>query len=334
MRTEITETNVEHIAQVREDKSARLAVTVFPLIIIAAFLLGFLLPEQTAVLGTYTQVALGIIMFAMGVTLTIPDFALVAKRPLPILLGVVAQFVIMPMLAIALVFVFQLPAELAVGVILVGSAPGGTSSNVITYLARGDVALSVTMTSVSTLLAPIFTPLLTLWLAGSMLPVDAGAMAMSIVQMVLIPIIAGLLVRWVLRRWIDNVLPILPWISVLGIAYVVVAVVAGSADKIVEAGLLVLLVVILHNGLGYLLGYLAGKIFGYPESVARTTSVEVGMQNSGLAATLAAAHFNPVAALPAAVFSVWHNISGGLLAVFFRYRSTQHQARTRVQDAS
>lgn len=316
-----------------EDRSARIAVTIFPAIIIIAFLIGFLFPTQTAPLAEFTNIALGIIMFAMGLTLTIPDFALVVKRPLPILLGVVAQYMIMPLIAIALVFAFQLPAELAIGVILVGCTPGGTSSNVITYLSKGDVALSVTMTSVSTLLAPIFTPLLTLWLAGSLLPVDAGAMATSIVQMVLIPIIAGLLVRWLLRKWIDTVLPILPWISVLGIAYVVVAVVSGSADSIVEAGLLVLLVVILHNGLGYLLGYFASRLFRYPERVARTTAVEVGMQNSGLSATLAAAHFSPVAALPAAVFSVWHNISGGLLALFFRYRSARQDKRDRAKTA-
>lgn len=317
-----------------EDRSARLAVTVFPAIIIAAFLIGFFFPDQTAPLANFTSLALGIIMFAMGVTLTIPDFALVAKRPLPVLLGVISQYVIMPAIALGLIVAFQLPAELAIGVILVGCAPGGTSSNVITYLSKGDVALSVTMTSVSTLLAPIFTPILTLWLAGRLMPVEVDAMALSIVQMVLIPIIAGLIVRWLLRKWIDTVLPVLPWISVLGIAYVVVAVVSGSADKIVEAGLLVLLVVVLHNGLGYLLGYFASRIFRYPERIARTTAVEVGMQNSGLAATLAAAHFSPVAALPAAVFSVWHNISGGLLAVFFRYRSARAAKRAAVETAA
>jgi BASS family bile acid:Na+ symporter len=309
----------------REDRSARLAVTIFPVIIIVAFLAGFLFPAQTAPLAPYVNLALGIIMFAMGVTLTLPDFALVVKRPLPVLLGVIAQFVIMPGIAILLVLIFQLPTELAVGVILVGCAPGGTSSNVITYLSKGDVALSVTMTSVSTLLAPLFTPILTLWLAGALLPVDAGSMAWSIVQLVLLPVIGGLVVRWILKRWIDKVLPALPWVSVLGIAYVVVAVVSGSADKIVDAGLLVLLVVFLHNGFGYLLGYFASRIFRYPERVARTTAVEVGMQNSGLAATLAASHFSPIAALPAAVFSVWHNISGGLLAVFFRYRSARQE---------
>ena len=304
----------------REDRSAKLAVTVFPLIIIAAFLLGFLLPDVVKPAAGFVSVALGVIMFGMGLTLTLPDFALVVKRPLPVLLGVVAQYVIMPAVAIALATVFQLPPELAVGVILVGCAPGGTSSNVISYLAKGDVALSVTMTSISTLLAPLLTPVLTLWLAGQYLPVSAESMALSIVQLVLVPVIAGLIVRWALRRWIGAVLPVLPWLSVLGIAYVVAAVVSGSADKLLSAGLLVLLVVVLHNGFGYALGYLAAKLTRADERAARTTAVEVGMQNSGLAATLAAKYFDPVAALPAAVFSVWHNISGGLLALWFRRR--------------
>src|SRR5699024_6209239 len=153
-------------------------------------------------------------------------------------------------------------------------------------------------------------------------------------QMVLIPIIAGLIVRWLLRKWIDTVLPVLPWIRVRGIAYVVVAVVSGSADEVAEAGLLGLLVVVVHHGLGDLLGCFASRISRYPERIARTTAVAVGMQNSGLAATLAAAHFSPVAALPAAVFSVWHNISGGLLAVFFRYRSARAAKRAAVETAA
>lgn len=323
------------VAASSEDKSARLAVTVFPIIIIAAFLLGFLAPDAVAPFAGHVNLALGIIMFGMGLTLTIPDFSLVVKRPLPVLLGVSAQYVIMPGLAILLVTAFSLPPALAIGVILVGCAPGGTSSNVITYLAKGDVALSVTMTSISTLLAPLFTPVLTLWLAGEMLPVDAGSMAMSIVQMVLIPIIAGLLVRWLLRKWIDKILPILPWVSVVGIAYVVAAVVSGSAERIIQAGLLVLAVVILHNGFGYLLGYFSARVFKYPQRTARTVSVEVGMQNSGLAATLATTHFSPEAALPAAVFSVWHNISGGLLALFYRAQSArQDKAKAAELEAA
>ncbi|MGY5765793.1 bile acid:sodium symporter family protein [Brachybacterium sp. DNPG3] len=307
-----------------EDRSARVAVTVFPVIILAAAAFGFLLPDAGQTIAPYTAIFLGIIMFAMGLTLTLPDFALVAKRPLPVLIGVVAQYLLMPLTGFAIAWLLNLPPELAAGVILVGCAPGGTSSNVITYLSKADTALSVTMTSISTLLAPILTPLLTLWLAGAYMPLDAGDMALSIVKMVLIPVIGGLVVRLLLSKLVDRVLPALPWVSVIGISLVVVAVVSGSADKIVEAGLLVLAAVILHNAFGYLLGYWFARVLRQPVRTARTTSIEVGMQNSGLAATLAASYFSPAAALPGAVFSIWHNLSGAVLAMYYRRSADKH----------
>ena len=303
-----------------EDRSARTAVTVFPVLILAAFAVALLIPAQLSPLSAGTNYALGIIMFGMGLTLTPPDFALVVKRPLPVLVGVVAQFVIMPTLAWVLAKAFQLDPMLAAGVILVGCAPGGTSSNVISYLARGDVALSVTMTSISTLLAPLMTPLLTQWLAGQYMPVDAGSMAMSIVRMVLVPVVGGLIVRVLFSGFVERILPAMPWVSVLGICYVVLAVVSKSATTILSAGLLVLLVVACHNVLGYLLGYGAGRILGRDARVCRTISIEVGMQNSGLAATLAGTYFSPEAALPGAVFSTWHNLSGAVLAAVYRRR--------------
>ena len=301
-----------------EDRSARTAVTVFPVLILAAFAIALLLPTRLSPLSAGTNWALGIIMFGMGLTLTPPDFALVVKRPLPVLIGVVAQFVIMPALAWALARAFRLDPALAAGVILVGCAPGGTSSNVISYLAKGDVALSVTMTSISTLLAPLMTPLLTRWLAGQYMPVDAGSMAMSIVRMVLVPVVGGLVVRVLFARAVERVLPAMPWVSVLGICYVVLAVVSTSAATILSAGLLVLLVVACHNVLGYLLGYGAGRLVCRSARIRRTISIEVGMQNSGLAATLAASYFSPEAALPGAVFSTWHNLSGAVLAAVYR----------------
>ena len=303
-----------------EDRSARTAVTVFPVLILAAFAVALLIPAQLSPLSAGTNYALGIIMFGMGLTLTPPDFALVVRRPLPVLVGVVAQFVIMPTLAWVLAKAFQLDPMLAAGVILVGCAPGGTSSNVISYLARGDVALSVTMTSISTLLAPLMTPLLTQWLAGQYMPVDAGSMGMSIVRMVLVPVVGGLIVRVLFSGFVERILPAMPWVSVLGICYVVLAVVSKSATTILSAGLLVLLVVACHNVLGYLLGYGAGRILGRDARVCRTISIEVGMQNSGLAATLAGTYFSPEAALPGAVFSTWHNLSGAVLAAVYRRR--------------
>ena len=313
-----------------EDRSARIAVTVFPVLILAAFAVSLVAPARLSPLSAWTSIALGIIMFGMGLTLTPPDFALVARRPLPVLVGVVAQFVIMPTLAWILAKVFGLDPALAAGVILVGCAPGGTSSNVISYLAKGDVALSVTMTSISTLLAPLMTPLLTSWLAGQYMPVDAGAMTMSIVKMVLVPVVGGLVVRILFARAVERVLPAMPWVSVLGICYVVLAVVSKSAEKILSAGLLILLVVACHNVLGYLLGYGAGRMLGRDARVCRTISIEVGMQNSGLAATLAVAYFSPAAALPGAVFSTWHNLSGAVLAAIYRRLDGRSPAAARA----
>ncbi|MGO1321245.1 MAG: bile acid:sodium symporter family protein [Galactobacter sp.] len=308
-----------------EDRSARIAVTVFPLLILAAAAIGFFFVDFGQTLAPGTNTYLGIIMFAMGLTLTLPDFALVAKRPLPVLIGVVAQYLIMPLLGFCVAWALQLDPALAAGVILVGCAPGGTSSNVITYLSKADTALSVTMTSISTLLAPIMTPLLTLWLAGKYMDVSAGDMALSIVKIVLIPVLAGLVIRLLFSKFIDKVLPVLPWLSVVGISLVVISVVSGSADKVVDAGLIVLLAVVLHNALGYLLGFWFARALRVPVRAARTTSIEVGMQNSGLAAGLAAKYFTPEAALPGAVFSIWHNLSGAVLAMYYRRTADKHQ---------
>ncbi|WP_193106579.1 bile acid:sodium symporter family protein [Brachybacterium sp. FME24] len=313
----------------KEDRSARIAVTVFPALILASAAFAFFVPSAGQAIAPLTSIFLGVIMFAMGLTLTIPDFALVVRRPLPVLLGIIAQFVIMPLVGLGISVLLQLPPELAVGVILVGCAPGGTSSNVIAYLSRADTALSVTMTSISTLLAPIFTPLLTLWLAGSYLPIAAGDMAMSIVQMVLIPVIGGLVVRLLLGNLVTRILPALPWVSVAGISLVIIAVVSGSTEAIVSAGALVLLAVVLHNGIGYLAGYWLARLLKQGERASRTTSIEVGMQNSGLAATLAASAFSPAAALPGAIFSIWHNLSGAMLAMYYRRSSDTHQSDAR-----
>ncbi|WP_040158724.1 bile acid:sodium symporter family protein [Nigerium massiliense] len=315
----------------KEDRSARVAVTVFPLLVLAAAVIGFVFSPVMVGLGPHVNTLLIVIMFGMGLTLTLPDFKLVVTRPLPILIGVAAQYLIMPLVGWTVARVLQLPPDLAAGVILVGCAPGGTSSNVVSYLAKADTALSVTMTSVSTLLAPLMTPLLTLWLAGAYMPVDGPGMALSIVQIVLVPVLGGLLVRLLLPKLVDPLLPAMPWISVLAISGVVTAVVAGSATRVVSAGLIVFVAVVLHNGLGYLLGYLAGRLTGRSERACRTIAIEVGMQNSGLAAGLAAKYFNPAAALPAAVFSIWHNLSGALLAMYFRRSGDRHRSETTAE---
>lgn len=304
----------------REDRSAKVAVTVFPLIILGALVGGLIFPDAAAPLLSGVNYALMVIMFGMGLTLTLPDFAVVARRPWPIILGVLLQFIVMPLSALFVTWAFHLDPALAVGVILVGCAPGGTASNVVAYLAKGDVALSVAMTSVSTLLSPLVTPILTKYLAGQYMPVDAPAMAKSIMMIVFIPVVLGLIVRRLMPRFVATVLPALPWMSVLGISYAVLGLVGASSERILSGGLLVLAVVIVHNALGLGLGYGVARISGVGESAARTTAIEVGMQNSGLAAGLGAQYFTPEAAVPGAIFSVWHNVSGSALAAFFQRR--------------
>jgi bile acid:Na+ symporter, BASS family len=256
------------------------------------------------------------------------DFAIVAKHPKAVVLGVLAQYTVMPLLGWGIAHALGLPPLLVVGMVLVGSAPGGTASNVIVYLARGDVALSVAMTSISTMLAPFVTPLLVLGLAGSSLPVSASDLFLSILQVVLFPVVAGLLLRMAAKRFVERILPVLPLVSVVGIVLVVAAVVGANADAVLSTGLLVALAVVLHNSLGLGLGYLVGMVGGMPESARRAVSVEVGMQNSGLAAALATAHFAPLAALPAALFSVWHNLSGALVATYWARRAPRDATGT------
>lgn len=305
-----------------EERNARIAVTLFPLLILAGGAVALASPSSFTGLAPWINPLLGLIMFGMGLTLTPPDFAVIAKRPIPVIIGVVAQYAIMPFLGWLIAAALGLPPALAAGVILVGCCPGGTASNVVSYLAKGDVALSVAMTSVSTLMAPLLTPVLALWLAGQYMPVDAGAMAWSIAQIVLLPVLLGLVIRRFAAGLVAKALPALPWISVLAITLVVTAVVAGSAKAIFAAGLLVLAAVVLHNGLGYALGYGAARLFKLPVPARRTTAIEVGMQNSGLAAGLARQYLTPEAALPGAIFSVWHNVSGAVLAAYWRRRGT------------
>lgn len=309
----------------REDRNARVAVTVFPILVLAAALFGFFFAPTARVLTPHVNTLLIVIMFGMGLTLTLPDFKLVLTRPLPILIGVIAQYAIMPLAGWAVARVLGLPPDLAAGLILGGCAPGGTASNVVSYLAKADTALSVTMTSISTLIAPIMTPLLTLWLAGAYMPVDGLGMAMSIVQIVLVPVLGGLLLRLLLPRLTEPLLPAMPWVSVIAISGVVAAVVSGSASRVLLAGPIVFLAVVLHNGIGYLLGYWSGRLTGQTVRASRMIAIEVGMQNSGLAAGLASLYFNPTAALPGAVFSIWHNLSGALLAMFFRRSGELHR---------
>jgi BASS family bile acid:Na+ symporter len=309
----------------------------FALLVLAGGVVGLLAPAQSAAVAPHIPLLLGVIMFGMGLTMRPVDFAIVAKHPKAVILGVLAQYTVMPLLGFAIAHLFGLPPLLVVGMVLVGAAPGGTSSNVIVYLARGDVALSVAMTSISTLLAPFLTPLIVLGLAGSTLPVAAGDLFLSIVQMVLVPVVAGLLLRRFATRAVEAVLPALPLVSVIGIVVVVAAVVGANADAVLSTGLLLALAVVLHNVLGLGIGYGLGAVSRVPESARRAVSIEVGMQNSGLAAALATAHFAPLAALPGALFSVWHNLSGAVAATFWARRAPkdappEHETEAAARD--
>lgn len=259
---------------------------------------------------------LGVVMLGMGLTLNPSDFKTVFSRPKDVIAGCAAQFVVMPLLALLLTKAFSLPVEIALGVVLVGCCPGGTASNVITYLSKGDLSLSVAMTTVSTLLAPFLTPFLTWALIGETVDVDVVSMFLSIFFVVILPVALGLTIQRFLPRFTKVVSTYLPSFSVLVIALIVMIVVSLNSAKLLSCGALVVLVVVLHNIMGLALGYAVAKLLRMSGAKARAVSIEVGMQNSGLASSLALTSFAqyPLAAVPGAVFSVWHNISGAIFA--------------------
>lgn len=297
----------------------------FALWVIVFAALALWQPEFFVWLKAYIPWILGIIMLGMGMTMTVDDFKGVLQSPKAVLIGVVAQFVVMPGLAYVLCKLFNLPPEIAVGVILVGCCPGGTASNVITYMAKGNVALSVACTSVSTLLAPVLTPAIFYLLASQWLKIDAASMFISISQVVLLPIVLGLILRTWLKRQVESYIQVMPLVSVIAIVAIVAAIIGGSKAAILQSGLLILAVVILHNGLGYLLGFTAARFFKLPYADSKAIAIEVGMQNSGLGVALAAVHFaaSPITAVPSAIFSLWHNISGPALATYWASKHKQ-----------
>ncbi len=295
----------------------------FALWVILFSAIALMLPDLFVWLRAYIPWMLGLIMFGMGMTMTPGDFKSILQSPKAVAIGVVAQFMVMPGLAFLLCQLFQLPAEIAIGVILVGCCPGGTASNVITYMAKGNTALSVACTSVSTLLAPLLTPAIFYLLASQWIEINALSMLISILQVVLFPIILGLIVRALIKTKVEGYIQVMPVISVIAIVAIVAAIIAGSKTQILESGLMILGLVALHNGMGYLLGYWASRIFKLAEIDCRAVSIEVGMQNSGLGVALAATHFaaSPITAVPSAIFSLWHNISGPALATYWAAKS-------------
>lgn len=263
-----------------------------------------------------------VVMFGMGLTMKLDDFKVVFTQPKDVLIGCLAQFTVMPILAFSLGKIFGLEAGLLAGVILVGTCPGGTSSNVITYMSKGNVALSVGMTSVNTLLSPIVTPAITYLLLRTSVKVDMLAMCLSILQVVILPIALGFVVNKFAKKFVAKVIDILPVVSVIAICLIVSTVVSHNAEKILTTGAIVFVVVILHNLLGYACGFGLGKVLKMDMPKTKALTVEIGMQNSGLATSLANTAFPSLAmaTVPGAIFSVWHNISGAILANILRNR--------------
>ena len=299
-------------------------------IILLSAILALFFPSYFSFLSpSIINPMLGVVMLGMGLTLNPSDFKTVFSRPKDVIAGCAAQFVVMPLLALLLTKAFSLPAEIALGVVLVGCCPGGTASNVITYLSKGDLSLSVAMTTVSTLLAPFLTPFLTWALIGETVDVDVVSMFLSIFFVVILPVALGLTIQRFLPRLTKVVSTYLPSFSVLVIALIVIIVVSLNSAKLLSCGALVVLVVVLHNIMGLALGYAVAKLLRMSGAKSKAVSIEVGMQNSGLASSLALTSFAqyPLAAVPGAVFSVWHNISGAIVARVYSSMSDKNGSK-------
>ncbi|AFL68247.1 bile acid:sodium symporter family protein [Sulfurospirillum barnesii] len=291
--------------------------TLFPLWALLFSILAYSVPEHIVPYKAYITPLLVAIMFFMGVTLRLEDFARVLKKPKPIILTILLQFTIMPLAALLLSKALGFSTELLIGMVLVGAVSGGTASNVITYLAKGDVALSITMTITSTLLSIVATPFLSLLYVGQTVPVPASDMLISILQLVLAPVFVGVIVNYFLHRFIKRYEPYLATLSMLAIVLIIAIVVALNQGRIASIGLMVIVGIMLHNLTGLFSGYWIARFMGFEHKICKTIAIEVGMQNSGLAVALAMKYFTPLSALPGAIFSVWHNISGALLAGYW-----------------
>ena len=301
-------------------KVSKFATNTFLVWMLIAAIIGFIFPVQLATLSSWVPYLLGIVMLGMGLTIDPKDFKIIFQAPRSVIIGVVLQYTIMPLSAFLIVKLFHLPPEIAIGVILVGCCPGGTSSNVMSYLANANVALSVAITSVSTLLAPLLTPALIYLFAHEWLQVSFISMFWSVVQVILIPIIIGFVLQKLFKTFADKTATALPIVSVVAISLILASVVGSSKAQILATGLLIFAVVILHNLIGYILGYTFAKILKLDRPDKKAVSIEVGMQNSGLAVSLATVHFNPLSAVPGAVFSLIHNITGPILAKYWNKR--------------
>lgn len=292
----------------------------FPLWAILFSLIAYYLPEVFTGLKSFIVPLLAVIMFGMGMTLTWENFKEVFETPKLILLGVFLQYLIMPLTAFVISKSFKLPKSMMTGMVLVGSSPGGTASNVICYLGNANVALSITLTLSSTLLAVILTPTFSLLFLNQIIHVPFWSMMFSVLQIVLIPVLAGTAINSFFGSKIKNVRSVFPFLSTIAIILIIAIIVALNKSKIADVTLITIFSVMLHNMTGLFFGYTIPRLLKYDKKICRTIGIEVGMQNSGLAVALAVKYFSAVAALPGAIFSIWHNLSGSILAGYWRIK--------------
>ncbi|WP_413283342.1 bile acid:sodium symporter family protein [Vibrio sp. MA40-2] len=300
----------------------RMFTNLFPLWAILFSTVAFLQPNLFVGLKSAIVPLLTLIMLAMGLTLRPKDFSNIRNNIGAVTTGIILQFSVMPLVALAIAILLNFDADLTVGLILVGCVAGGTSSNVMCFLAKGDVALSITMTAISTLLGVIFTPLLVEALAGKAVDIPVTGMIISLIKVVLVPVLIGVVINSLFHQHIEKFNPVFPLISMTAIVVIIAIVVALNAGKLVEVGPMVALAVVLHNSIGLLMGYWIPKKIGFDEKICRTIAFEVGLQNSGLATALAMKFFAPTAAIAGTIFSVWHNISGSVLAGYWAKKET------------
>ena len=296
----------------------------FTLFVVLWAVFNYFFPHVSAPVVPNTKYLLGVILFGMGLTLTGKDFERIAKRPVPVLLGTVAHYVIMPGLAWLLCLVFHLKGATAAGVILVGACPSGTSSSVMAYLAGGDVALDVSIEALSTLLAPVMLPTILYLFAGQFIQVPTQNLFMSTLEIVVFPILLGVVVHTLFGKKLAPVLDFLPVVSQLAILTIIGAVVSANHANIFTAATAVVIpVVMLHNLLGYTLGYLFARLLKLREPQQKALTFEVGMQDSSLGATLALTYFSPAAAIASTIFSIWHNVSGSIMSSWWKNHSKE-----------
>jgi BASS family bile acid:Na+ symporter len=294
------------------------ATQLFPVWAVLFSVIAFTHPELVVPLKATIIPLLTVVMFGMGMTLTFGNFVQVLASPRTLFIGVALQYIIMPLAGLSFALLLHLPDALLAGMVLVGCSPGGTASNVITYLARGDVALSITLTMTSTALSIVMTPLLTYLLLHYTVPVPAWDMLLSILWMVLIPVAAGTVINSLWGKRLERIQAYFPLLSTIAIVLIIAIIVGLNRTNVASTSLAVAAAVVLHNGTGLLLGYGITRALGYDARTCRTLGIEVGMQNSGLSVALAVKYFSTLAALPGALFSIWHNLSGSALASIWR----------------